>query len=422
MSKKLLKSKDLKNAWIEAFKIGKVTDMNGGEHNYSESDLQDLNEGIQSQLAGGYKPPFVKGHPKLNEPRVASIVDSKIEDGVVKVKLDDVNPDFAEEVKSGGWKYVSSAVYQNLKKGLRHLGALGAVGPAMKGMQELCFGEGMFAEIDKDEKEVYLFANEYSWDRLIPLSAFETLVYRLQGIGSFFRRQREEIIEAKGIDKANESLPEWQVKELENIKEVLKNSNNFPKQIVSPTESGSNAPAFSEDSTDNGESPSNEPNVDDQAGNSTKVTPEVSSQAINEAKAENAVLKAENARLKAEAATIAKKAEGAAFSEKLDSMINQGRLNEALKTDFISMFAMAQEVPVNEEGFLFSEDSDSKVNPIDLINTMLDKMPKLVEFGELDVGTKSSAKPYSQRLAEYKESQEAKGRQISFAEAASEMQ
>ena len=103
-------------------------------------------------------------------------------------------------------------------------------------------------------------------------------------------------------------------------------------------------------------------------------------------------------------------------------MINQGRLNEALKTDFISMFAMAQEVPVDEEGFLFSEDSDLKVNPIDLINTMLDKMPKLVEFGELDVGAKSSTKPYSQRLAEYKESQEAKGRQISFAEAASEMQ
>jgi hypothetical protein len=58
--------------------------------------------------------------------------------------------DFAEEVKKGGFKYLSSAIYSNLKKGLRHLGALGAHAPAMKGMAPLCFGEGMFADQDKD--------------------------------------------------------------------------------------------------------------------------------------------------------------------------------------------------------------------------------------------------------------------------------
>ena len=85
------------------------------------------------------------------------------------------------------------------------------------------------------------------------------------------------------------------------------------------------------------------------------------------------------------------------------------------------MFSIAQEVHVNEEGFAFSEDDGQKLKPIELISTMLDKMPKLVEFGELDVGTKDTTKPYAQRLSDYKESQEAKGRHISFAEAASEM-
>ena len=96
---KMLKSEDLKEPWVEAFKTGEVVDMAGNTHNFSESDLNDLNEGIQGQLAAGYQPPMVKGHPKVDDPRVGSIVDSKVENGVLKVKLDDVNPDFAEEVK-----------------------------------------------------------------------------------------------------------------------------------------------------------------------------------------------------------------------------------------------------------------------------------------------------------------------------------
>lgn len=116
MKDKILKSEDLKEPWVEAFKVGKVTDMAGNEHDFSEADLNDLNEGIHDQLAAGYQPPMVKGHPKIDDPRVASIVDSKVEDNVLKVKLDDVNPDFAEEVKKGGFKYLSAAIYSNLKK------------------------------------------------------------------------------------------------------------------------------------------------------------------------------------------------------------------------------------------------------------------------------------------------------------------
>jgi hypothetical protein len=101
MAKKLLKSDDLKEPWVEAFKVGKVTDMAGNEHDFSEADLEDLNEGIHEQLKAGYQPPMVKGHPKVDDPRVGSVVDSKVENGVLKVKLDDVNNDFAEEVKKG---------------------------------------------------------------------------------------------------------------------------------------------------------------------------------------------------------------------------------------------------------------------------------------------------------------------------------
>ena len=55
--KKILKSVDLKEPWVEAFKVGKVTDMAGVEHDFSESDIDDLNEGIHEQLKAGYQPP-----------------------------------------------------------------------------------------------------------------------------------------------------------------------------------------------------------------------------------------------------------------------------------------------------------------------------------------------------------------------------
>lgn len=175
---------------------------------------------------------MVKGHPKVDDPRVGSIVDSKVDGKVLKVKLDDVDPDFAEEVKKGGFKYLSAAVYSNLKKGLRHLGALGAVGPAMKGMAPLCFGEGLFADSDKGvtEQDVSVFAEPFAWDRLVPRTVFESLVYKLGGIGRLFRSQREQIIEKEGIEAADKVLPEYAIKDIEEIESVLKDAKDFPRQ------------------------------------------------------------------------------------------------------------------------------------------------------------------------------------------------
>jgi len=422
MSKKALKSDELKEEWVDAFQVGKVNDLNGNTHEYSENDLNDLNAGIQSQLKNGYKPPLVKGHPKLDDPRVASIVDSKVEDGKVKVKLDDVNPDFAEETKKGGWKYVSAAVYTNLKKGLRHLGCLGAHAPAMKGMGELCFGEGCFAEIDKGESEVIVFASPFDWDRLVPQSAFESLVWKLKSLGGILRNQREQIIAKDGIEKANELLPDWQVKDMETVDDCLKNSSQFPKQQppVSPAEGG--APAFADpadggDGKKNLEPPPSEPNgAKDKnggpQGNSTGAAPEP-----DPLKEENAALKAKLEALEAEKLSSARKAEGAAFAERCDRLIGEGRMNGKQKDAFTKVFSALQGVPVDGEG-CFGE-GDGRVNPVRALSDALDLSPKLVEFGECQVGgaKKDSA---AEKINKYKAEQESKGRKISYSEAASE--
>lgn len=425
MKDKILKSEDLKEPWVEAFKVGKVTDMAGKEHEFSESDLNDLNEGIHNQLDAGYQPPMVKGHPQLNDPRVASIVDSKVEDNVLKVKLDDVNPDFAEEVKKGGFKYLSAAIYSNLKKGLRHLGALGAHAPAMKGMAPLCFGEGMFADQDKDatEQDVSVFAEPFAWDRLVPRSVFESLVYKISGIGRMFRSQREQLIEKDGIEAADKVFPEYAIKDIEEVESVLKDAKDFPEQPkpvvekpAEPTASFGEPNEPGPDSPENGKQdpqpttpPHDEPTASIPEGNSSEAA------RLSE---ENAALKAENEALKADKLAAQRQKAEAAFSETLDNAIAEGRCTQIMKDNLMKVFGAMQALPVDGEG-CFGE-GDERINPMQILDEAVKAMPKIVSFGEFAPASVPGKESAAVRIGKYHDEQLAKGRKLSFAEAAEE--
>lgn len=437
--KKLLKSVDLKEPWVEAFKVGKVTDMAGVEHDFSEADLEDLNEGIHEQLKAGYQPPMVKGHPKVDDPRVGSIVDSKVEDGVLKVKLDDVSNDFAEEVKKGGFKYLSASVYSNLKKGLRHLGALGAYPPAMKGMAPLCFGEGMFADSDKGstEQDVIVFAESFAWDRLVPASVFERLVWKLESLGSLFRSQREQLIEKEGIEAADKMIPEYAVKDIESVRDVIKDSNNFPKQpVVNKDATADTASSFGEpgevgggadnQKTNEGEDGSVPPENGEQnpqpetppRDEPTASIPEGNSSEAARLSEENAALRAENDALKADKLAAERLRAGAAFSETLDKAIADGRCNQVLKDNLMKVFGLCQEVPVDGEG-CFGE-GDDRVNIAEVLANTVAALPQIVEFGETKIFNTKKAETAAEKISAYKAEQEAKGRVLTFAEAAEE--
>ena len=425
MKDNILKSEDLKEPWVEAFKVGKVTDMAGKEHEFSESDLNDLNEGIHNQLDAGYQPPMVKGHPQLDDPRVASIVDSKVEDNVLKVKLDDVNPDFAEEVKKGGFKYLSAAIYSNLKKGLRHLGALGAHAPAMKGMAPLCFGEGMFADQDKDatEQDVRVFAEPFAWDRLVPRSVFESLVYKISGIGRMFRSQREQLIEKDGIEAADKVFPEYAIKDIEEVESVLKDAKDFPEQpkpvVEKPAESTASFGEPNEpgpDSPENGKQdpqpttpPHDEPTASIPEGNSSEAA------RLSE---ENAALKAENEALKADKLAAQRQKAEAAFSETLDNAIAEGRCTQIMKDNLMKVFGAMQALPVDGEG-CFGE-GDERINPMQILDEAVKAMPKIVSFGEFAPASVPGKESAAVRIGKYHDEQLAKGRKLSFAEAAEE--
>lgn len=125
--------------WIEVFKSGKHTDSQGNSREYTQEDISNIAESYNSSVTTdkSNEAPIVKGHPKTDDPALGWVEQLKVTGNTLLAKIKDVVPEFAEEVKAGRFKKVSIALYPgNL---LRHIGFLGAVAPAVKGLQPVAF-------------------------------------------------------------------------------------------------------------------------------------------------------------------------------------------------------------------------------------------------------------------------------------------
>ncbi|MCP4023721.1 MAG: hypothetical protein GY729_17890 [Desulfobacteraceae bacterium] len=126
------------DAWIDIFKGGKVKDSLGNPH-----DGDRLIDVAVSTFDDSHQPPIVVGHPQTNAPAYGWVngLRKHIKNGVafLQAKLEQVNPDFADLVRSGAYKKRSAAFYSDGK--LRHVGFLGATPPAIKGLRDVDFNE-----------------------------------------------------------------------------------------------------------------------------------------------------------------------------------------------------------------------------------------------------------------------------------------
>jgi len=255
--------------WVEALRPGTFTDFSGTPRTFAPTDISAIADGVKSQIAAGYMPPLVKGHPRTDSPRKASIVDAKVGDkSVLMLKLDKAEPKFAEEVRNGEYPYVSLALYPDYSKGIKHLGALGGVAPAVKGLQPLELGE--------NPEDVICFA----------VSLGSSTQYAIRTLGRMFRRMRENLIEKKGIEEADSVYPEWDIKTLEDFE--------------TPTEEG--------------------------GGGTIAALAEGDAGGKSETDKENEALKAEVEALKAEKAKAEAEARKNAFAEKLNAFAKEGKL------------------------------------------------------------------------------------------------
>lgn len=129
---------------IHFFRAGVHTDLNGKEVSFCGADLETVTHNYNPAT---HEAPLVVGHPAINGPAYGWVKSVEARpDGLYAVPSD-VQPEFAELVRSGAYKKVSGSFYvpgakNNPSPGgyyLRHIGFLGAAAPAVKGLKPVSF-------------------------------------------------------------------------------------------------------------------------------------------------------------------------------------------------------------------------------------------------------------------------------------------
>lgn len=128
------------------FKAGTHRTVNGRAIAFSEEDLAAT---VAAYDPAVHEAPIVIGHPKTDDPALGWVSGLKCVGLRLEADFRQLDPAFAEAVEAGRYKHVSAAFYapdspRNPKPGvyyLRHVGALGAVPPSVKGLGPLTFAE-----------------------------------------------------------------------------------------------------------------------------------------------------------------------------------------------------------------------------------------------------------------------------------------
>lgn len=134
------KKKDKESYEIEVFKSGTHTDSAGNVNTWTDDDLDEIvalynEQGDEDK----HTAPLVIGHPKDNKPAVGWIQSLKKVGSKLLAVVTDLSEEIKESVNKGEYKKVSISLYPS--KLLRHIGLLGAMPPAVKGLADVEFSE-----------------------------------------------------------------------------------------------------------------------------------------------------------------------------------------------------------------------------------------------------------------------------------------
>ena len=127
------------NQWIEICRVGEFVDVSGQR---IIVDDQFINEAITNFNADHHEPPVVIGHPDLDAPAFGWTRELRRNADRMEARFADTNDDFEELVRSGAFRKRSSAFYLAPTATLKHVGFLGAMPPAIKGLKNIKFAEG----------------------------------------------------------------------------------------------------------------------------------------------------------------------------------------------------------------------------------------------------------------------------------------
>jgi hypothetical protein len=189
---------------LQIFTAGVRTDANGVTVDFNESTL--------AKIAAIYDPkiheaPLTIGHPKHDDPAYGWVSTLIVQGNQLLAEPNQVDPEFAESVESGRYKKISASFYlpgsphhpipEADVPYVRHVGFLGGMPPAVKGMAPVNFAEAeegvFYCEFDD---EIVSFTNQ---------------------ISRMFGGLRDWLIEEKDLETADRLLPSYSIDSLKEL-------------------------------------------------------------------------------------------------------------------------------------------------------------------------------------------------------------
>lgn len=122
--------------WVAIFQGGKQVDSSGREH---DGDTL-IDKALAMFNPSYHEPPLVIGHPEHDSPAFGWVSGLKRVGSVLWARFKNVHPALVQAMKEGFFKKRSASFYPDGR--LRHVGLLGGMPPAVKGLPDLAFGEG----------------------------------------------------------------------------------------------------------------------------------------------------------------------------------------------------------------------------------------------------------------------------------------
>lgn len=128
----------MKTAIFAIFKTGKHISANGVKTTWGESELNQIAENYNKAI---FTAPLVLGHPEHNAPAYGEVNKMFVQDGILFAESQ-VNEQLERHILSGEYNNISASFYLPTSNNspmpnryyLRHVGFLGALAPAVKGL------------------------------------------------------------------------------------------------------------------------------------------------------------------------------------------------------------------------------------------------------------------------------------------------
>ncbi len=319
---------------IEIFREGTHTALSGTRVTVSAADLKAAAEAYD---VAKHEAPIVVGHPKLDAPAYGWVSKLIADGGVLKAVPGQVDTAFAELVRGGRFKKISAAFYppnspDNPKPGtfyLRHVGFLGAMPPAVRGLKAVQFAG----------------------------NAADVLEFAMSGSinASMWRRMREFILARFGTEVADQVLPGWEIDRMQEEAIATTPHPAFSAPAPSPTQEGTM---------------SDETTKKKQAELDAKAE-ELKRQELSFAEREKAITDRES------------QAARSGFEEFAEGLVKAGKLLPKDKAGIIEVLTGIPKATVLE----FAEGDKKTSSPaVEWLKTFLSALPKQVEFAERGAG------------------------------------